>query len=310
MPPHGSRYFRHTEPERRWPSFVISLGVTIASFVAAFAAMTARSVGPNSDRAQSRDATLIFHLPVPVRPAPVTGRPPIALPERPARTAVPSRVAPPPVPSAPVVRVTPSASPFREPAVDKPSAEHDSVAAPSNVAIDSSSGRPERDLSKGKGAPFAPAGLTAGSRALNSAFVRDSIVRQSMRAVPGRVRFGVMGDADGRELEASQQQARQLQQRTLTAGNSRDLVVLQGKGKDGVGAVGGPGVGTISAPLFSSGPSAAQRKKNEKIDADNRLRLARLQDRLRLQRDSTLADSVRADSLRRDSVASHQRHPQ
>jgi hypothetical protein len=119
-----------------------------------------------------------------------------------------------------------------------------------------------------------------------------------------------MGDADGRELEASQQQARQLQQRTLTAGNSRDLVVLQGKGKDAVGAVGGPGVGTISAPLFSSGPSAAQRKKNEKIDADNRLRLARLQDRLRLQRDSTLVDSVRADSLRRDSVASHQRHPQ
>ena len=308
MPPHGSRYFRHHEAEHRWPSFVISLGVTTASFVAAFAAMTARSVWTIGDRVQSHDATLIFHLPAPLRPAPVTVRPPIPFPQR-ARRAAPSQAAPTPVPNVPLVPVAPSASPSREPPVDKPSANRDSVAASSNVAIDSSSGRAARDVSKGKGAPFAPAGLTAGSRALNSAFVRDSIVRQSMLAVPGIARTGVMGAADRQALEGSQQQARQLRQRTLTAGNGRDLVVLEGKGKDGVGAVGGPGVGSISAPLFSSGPSAAQRKRNEKIDADNRLRLGRLQDRLRLQRDSTVADSLRADSLGRDSLALHHRRP-
>ena len=117
---------------------------------------------------------------------------------------------------------------------------------------------PVREGSKAKGAPFAPAGLTAGSRALNSAFIRDSIVRQSMLSVPGLAKAGVMGEEDRQALEGRQQQARQLRQRTLTAGNARDLVVLEGKGKDGVGAVGGPGVGSITAPLFSSGPSAAQ----------------------------------------------------
>ena len=130
-----------------------------------------------------------------------------------------------------------------------------------------------------------------------------------MLAVPSLAKSGVIDGADRQVLEASQHQALQLRQRTLTAGNSRDLVVLQGKGKDGVGAVGGPGVVSIAAPLFSSGPSAAQRRKNEKIDADNRLRLGRLHDRLSLKRDSTRADSLRADSLRRDSVTSQRRWP-
>jgi hypothetical protein len=309
MPPYGSRYFRHPETEHRWPSFIISLGVTAASFVAAFAAMTARSDWTNGDRAQTHDATLIFHLPAPPRLTPVAVRPPIPFPQRAPRATIPSLVAPTAVPNAPLAPVTPSASQPREPPIDQPSVNRDSIAASSNLAIDSSSGRPAGEISKGKGAPFAPAGLTAGSRTFNSAFVRDSIVRQSMLAVPAIARTGLMGEADHQALEGSQQQARQLQQRTLTAGNGRDLVVLEGKGKDGVGAVGGPGVGSISAPLFSSGPSAAQRKRNEKIDADNRSRLGRLQDRLRLQRDSTLADSVRADSLRRDSLVSHPRRP-
>ena len=68
-------------------------------------------------------------------------------------------------------------------------------------------------------------------------------------------------------------------------------------------AVGGP-AGTVGAgvslplPLFSSGPSREQRKRNEALDADYRRRLARLQALAIARR-----DSIRADSLRRDSLA-------
>jgi hypothetical protein len=55
---------------------------------------------------------------------------------------------------------------------------------------------------------------------------------------------------------------------------------------------------SIPFPLFSSGPSAAERKRNAVIDADNQARLRRLQDVVIAQR-----DSVRTDSLRRDSLA-------
>ena len=234
---------------------------------------------------------------------------PIPVPQRAPRAAAPSQIAPIAVPGVPLIPVTPSPSPSPKSPVDKASATNDSAGAPLNAASNGSPTRPVREAGKGKGAPFAPAGLTAGSRASNTAYVRDSIIRQRMLAVPGMAKAGVMGEADRQALEESQQQARQLQQRSLTAGNGRDLVVLEGKGKDGVGAVGGPGVVSISAPLFSSGPSATQRKRNEKIDADNRLRLGRLQDRLRLQRDSTHADSLRADSVRRDTFALHRRRP-
>ena len=56
--------------------------------------------------------------------------------------------------------------------------------------------------------------------------------------------------------------------------------------------------GGVGLPLFSKGPSAAQRRKNEAIEADYQARLRRLQDRILLRR-----DSIRADSLRRDSLA-------
>jgi hypothetical protein len=55
--------------------------------------------------------------------------------------------------------------------------------------------------------------------------------------------------------------------------------------------------------LFSSGPSAAERKRNEAIDRDYRLRLARLDDRARLEKDSVRLDSLRRDSLQRSANA-------
>ena len=70
----------------------------------------------------------------------------------------------------------------------------------------------------------------------------------------------------------------------------------------GVGAVSGPGVVSVGLPLFSSGPSAAQRKKNEAIDAEYQARLRGLQDLALSLRDKRVADSLRLDSLRLDSL--------
>jgi hypothetical protein len=106
--------------------------------------------------------------------------------------------------------------------------------------------------------------------------------------------------AERQEIAEGQQRADRIQRRTTTAGNSRDVHVTHGEGKDGVGAVGGQGgVGHIGVPLFSLGPSAAQRKKNEALDSEYNARLARLQERVKMKRDSILADSLRRDSLAR-----------
>jgi hypothetical protein len=153
-----------------------------------------------------------------------------------------------------------------------------------------------------------PAGISLTNRAANTPFVRDSIAKSKMALIPGLAAERAPTGREKAELEQSQRDARALRARTLTGGNSRDLVVLQGKGMNGVGAVdpsstGGVGVGfSIPFTLFSSGPTREQRKKNEEIDADYQRRLRRLEDRMYLKRDSIRADSIRADSIRADSL--------
>ena len=111
-------------------------------------------------------------------------------------------------------------------------------------------------------------------------------------------------------LRQSQRTARSVYRRNTTAG-SAEVHVMQGEGVDGVGAVGG-GAGVsngrlnigsgLSLPLFSSGPSPAERRRNEALVADYRAGLHRLQDRILLRRDSIRLDSLRLDSLRLDSL--------
>jgi hypothetical protein len=184
-----------------------------------------------------------------------------------------------------------------------PFAGRDSGGSPANAAVDPTSRGSTPTKGLGAGAPIAPSGLTIGDRVANTPQIRDSIAREMMGGVPGLARTHEPTGRERQELEQSQRQAAVLRQRTTTAGNSRDLVILQGAGKDGVGAVTGPGVVSVGAPLFSSGPSAEQRRKNEKIDADYQLRLRRLEDRALLKRDSIRADSLHADSLRHDAIA-------
>jgi hypothetical protein len=227
--------------------------------------------------------------PPPARPAPAVKPPLASTKHAPAVTPVApldmpaSRTAP--VPTNAVPQVAP------------PSTTRDSSGAASRSAATPPTG------ATGRGAPMAPSGVTIGSRSATTPAIRDSIARAKMNDVPGMMTTHPPTGAERLELEGSQRLAAALRERSLTSGNSRDLVTLQGKGKDGVGAVGGPGMVSIGVPLFSSGPSAEQRKKNEKLDAEYQLRLRRLEDRMLLKRDSLLADSLRVDSLRRDLLA-------
>ena len=286
------KHFVRQESEGGWPGFVISIAVTAASFAAAFGAMT--SLTDRTDHGSSkRDSTIILRLPAPVAVpravVPSTTRRPVRVPlQRPtAPVEIPNAVAP----VAPKVAPTPRTAPIGEPTASRDSSNQ-------------SSGKGAPTTPTGKGAPMAPSGVTLGARTPNTPAVRDSIAREKMAGIPELARTHAPTGAERQELEESQRLARLLRQRTTTAGNTRDLVILQGSGKDGVGAVGGPGMISVPFTLFSSGPSPEQRKKNEKLDADYQLRLRRLQDRMYLKQDSVRADSVRADSLRRDSLAS------
>jgi hypothetical protein len=160
-----------------------------------------------------------------------------------------------------------------------------------------------------KGAPFDPAGVSLTRRAANTPYVRDSILQSRMASIPSLAATRAPTGRERQELEQSQRAAVALRRRDLTAGNSRDLVILEGQGMNGVGAVGGQVAGGLgfggSVPFtfLSSGPTREQRKLNEKIDADNQARLRRLEDRMYLKQDSVRADSIRADSLRRELLA-------
>jgi hypothetical protein len=113
-------------------------------------------------------------------------------------------------------------------------------------------------------------------------------------------RWSTMSDDMKKEIAQSKQEGIKLAQRVGTAGNSGDIHVMQGQGKDGVGAASGPGtLGSIGLPLFSRGESREQRMRDSVIDAEIRAGLARSAAIIKARRDSIRADSARADSLRR-----------
>jgi hypothetical protein len=108
-------------------------------------------------------------------------------------------------------------------------------------------------------------------------------------------------------IQREKRQAEQVERRMTTAGNSRDVHVVTGEGKDGVGVPGGGlsygthAAGHIAVPFLEPGPSAAQRKRDEAIASEYRARLGRLEARAAAMR--AAASAARVDSLRRDSLA-------
>jgi len=174
------------------------------------------------------------------------------------------------------------------------------IPPPSN-RIEFSPNRPRTGL----GAPAAPAGLTdrsriAGAAAATSA--HDSAFAAWAKATHDSIRLNTMSDGAKRGIAESQREMTKLAQRVGTAGASADVHVVSGRGVDGVGAVGGNGVGSIGVPLLSRGKSREQRVRDSIIDADVRAGLARLAERIAAKRDSIRADSIRADSIRVDSA--------
>jgi len=296
------RYFSHEEKERRWPSLVLSVSVTAASFVFAFEAMRSVPALLNYSRSSDVDERVILQFPKPVVPPRVV----TPLP-RVREKARPSETPPPPAALPPVA--APVAAPAIASPIERSSAPRDSGGASSRSASSASSlGVPSR-ADTGRRAPIGPAWTRTYERPASTPQRRDSIMREKADEVPGIARVHEPTGRERAELEQGQREAALLRRRTSSAGNSADLVILEGRGLHGVGAVSGPGVVSVGVPLLSSGPSAAQRKKNEQIDDDYQLRLRRLQDRMYLKQDSIRADSVRLDSLRRDSLAKRRRTP-
>jgi hypothetical protein len=246
--------------------------------------------------------------PADIRPTPrVTLPPPIAAPVAPRVIPPALPIAPPVV--APIVAPTVNAAP-RDSATDSrtsPVIPLGPVRAPITF--------PDKGVVVGHfGAPIAPAGVTTIGRAPNTPEVRDSIATERMADIRLLAKTHTPKGAELGELQQRQRIADQMMRRATTAGNARDVHVSMGEGLDGVGAVGGqtgPSLRGVSVPfpLFSSGPSPAERKKNETLDADYQARLRRLQDRARLVADDVRLDSLRLDSLRRDSLAKSSRRP-
>jgi hypothetical protein len=153
----------------------------------------------------------------------------------------------------------------------------------------------------GLGAAAAPAGLTdksriAGAAAATSA--HDSAFAAWAKVAHDSVRWSAISPATTKEIAESQREVKKMAQRVGTAGNSSDIHVMSGQGKDGVGAAGGGG-GSIGLPLFSRGKSREQRMRDSIIDAGIRAGLARSAARIAARRDSIRADSIRADSARK-----------
>jgi hypothetical protein len=155
----------------------------------------------------------------------------------------------------------------------------------------------------GLGAAAAPAGLTDKSRAARAASTmspRDSAFAAWAQVAHDVARWSTMSSGAKSEIAESQHEVEKVAQRVGTAGNSADVHVSSGQGKDGVGAASGGGLGgSFSLPLFSRGKSREERMRDSVIDAEVRAGLARSAARIAAKRDSIRADSIRADSARR-----------
>ena len=306
MAAHATRIFGQPTPENRGPSFAVSIALTAALFALAFGAM--RSL-PNLaiDSRQNTERPVVVQLPqvvLPETPTALTTERPESRARPTAPVSVPTTIAPanaiaPPI-TAPVTAPTGITSAPR----DTNRAGTGKPVTAGDAALTNSL----RPGSSGLGVPMAPAWTKSAEHVGNTAAIRDSILRTKMAAIPYDWKNHPPTGAEKAALETSQRVAAALQRRTTTAG-SNEVAHPQGQGMNGVGAVGGPGIVTIDAPFLSSGPSRAQRKRNEAIDAEYQARLRGFQDLVRSLRDKRVADSVRLDSLRRDSLARRPKPP-
>ncbi|HEY6829552.1 MAG TPA: hypothetical protein VI259_21995, partial [Gemmatimonadaceae bacterium] len=292
----------------RWPSFGVAAAATAALFVLAFVSM--RSIAPWSDQLREPSSAPVV---VPLRPPPSVAKPVDETPVV-SRTTPPTRrreierSAPVPTPALPIIppTVTPIAPPVAAPVVPSlpvdTSRARDIAPQVSTVpTMRHNSGLSDAEMTIRGNATYAPAGVTSASPAKNSAKVRDSIITEKLALVPELARMGPMSSESRGTIDQSQSQARALAQRSTSVG-MHDLYVPMGEGVGGVGAVNGGKTGlsmgpngltySVPFPLFSSGPSPEERRRNEKLLAEYLAYLRRQNDRILLKRDSIRADSA------------------
>lgn len=317
--PNGPRWFDRQRPERSWPSIVVAIGLTFALFATAFVAMQTVNGWQSGARSAILERPIVVRLTPPVAPLPPAERRPRPPVPQPAPRAI---AAPLPGVSTPLA---PAAPPATAPPIAVPPAQRAAAPAPgadtaggrvSNASaiplgpIAFPKGLPDTAMGARGGAPSTRAGVTIESRHPNTAAYRDSVLTERLRAIPGSAMDHPATGRELAEMQRSRANAAAMSRRATTSGNP-DVHVMTGDGVDGVGAVGGSSAtsgnrsltsGSVGLPLLSSGPSAAERKRNEALDADYKARLRRLDDRIRLKRDSLRADSLRARA-RADSLA-------
>jgi hypothetical protein len=299
-----------------WPSLGVSIAITTAAFAVAFAAVIPHLTESRPIDSDPPTVVQLPPLPVATRPQPDVQRAPRVAPRPRVATPIAPAVAAPTIPLvAPVVVPTTAPSSLAAPRDSSPGSRTGPVIplgpvrAPIDVPRNTSA--PLSHL----GAPIAPAGVTSIDPLPNTPEVRDSIAAVRMSDIALLAKTHAPTGAELADLQAAQRVAERLARRATTAGNSHDIHVMTGEGRDGVGAVNGgrtslnPIHGSIPFTLFSSGPTAAQRKVNEKLDAEYQARLRRLQNRALIVAEVARRDSVRADSLRRDSLTKIARRP-
>ncbi|MEP6491326.1 MAG: hypothetical protein ABJF01_01520 [bacterium] len=274
-------------PAPRWRALGASVAVTTALFAAAITAMTSFRALTSTSEMNSSERVAWVPVAIPI-PAPLPPR------------EQPRRVAPAPV-AEPITRVQSSSSVGMPTASTMPAApsinariRRDSSAIPQPpigtripLSVEPATPIPFNPPAIGvAGAPVAPAGVVL-SHAPMSVQARDSTLAALMASVPGMARAGGSGRSGGtvRAIPITQPGAPGQQQPAVCVCVSLPL------------------------PILEPGPSAAQRKRDAVIAADNQARLTRLEERLREQRDSMRLDSLRKDSLRRDSIAAKARPP-
>jgi len=266
------------QPAAGWRDFGLSMAMTAALFAAALAAMTSlRIMGLSPTMSAIERVTWVpiaFPPPTPA-PRPVPARrldAPRTVPRKlpPATIGVPTTtdiVTPTvtPISQAPSLSSPPRVDTTAKPAPANSSRIPLSIVPPTPV--------PYNPRTTGLGAPIATAGVTASHTPMTGQ-VRDSTLAAFMAEVPARA-AALPGKSDEGRVHA-------ITIPRHDGSNSPSICICV----------------SLPFPIFEAGPSAAQRKRDAIIAADNLERLHRMQERLIQKR-----DSIRLDSLRRDSIA-------
>ena len=237
----AKRLSRAFDPRRSsppWTELAASGAATIALFLTALVSMTSFSSTGRSQPDESRTRTEVTFLSPPPTPAPPREKPvrPRATVREPVPT--PPQVAAAGRPYSSAIDITrrygdsprtPAGSPDRHHGSERPHRAFDRMLPP--PARDSD--RPRR--------PRASPTIRAAARGAATMTSHDSAFAAWAAAAHEIQRWSTMSPGAKTEVAESTELITKLSQRVGTAGNSGDVHVMTGQGKDGVGAAGGPG---------------------------------------------------------------------